>query len=395
MASGYSGKENPSLEQDIDECVLDLVTLIDRKYISKPPGRVVAMDLARKIQYFTSDIMSKLSFDAKFHDLRDDNDNFDYIKELETIFPNIFCICTIPTVVQFLTSIGFMKLFAPSVNSKLGLGKVLSITRAQVSKRFDVEGNPKLNQNDMLGSFIRHGLSQNEAEQESVMQLAAGSDTTATGLRATLLCIITNPCVYTKLLAEIQAAMSSGKVASSTDNVISDEEARELPYLQACIKEGLRWYPPIAGMLAKKTPPGGDVICGYFVPGDVAVGYSAKAVHHSAILFSPDEDIFRPERWILKSEGGDEPSADQLKGMERNNELIFGHGKYQCLGKSVAAIELNKVVFELLRRFQITLVNPTKVWVTSCYGIHLQRNMWVTVRRRGQCQDLSADLVST
>ena len=70
--------------------------------------------------------------------------------------------------------------------------------------------------------------------------------------------------------------------------------------------------------------------------------------------------------------------------MERNNDLVFGHGRYQCLGKSVATIELNKVFVELLRRFQITVTNPSKVWVTRCFGIHLQRDMWVTVKTRAQ-----------
>ena len=67
MVAAYSGKECPSLESDIDQCVQDLVDLIDRKYISDPPSNVVHMDLARKIQYFTSDIMSQLSFNNCFH----------------------------------------------------------------------------------------------------------------------------------------------------------------------------------------------------------------------------------------------------------------------------------------------------------------------------------------
>jgi len=170
MTAGYSGKENLLLEHDIDECVLELVDLVDKKYISTA-DRFIPMDLAQKIQFFTSDIMSKLSFDAKFHDLRDDNDNYGYINEIQTLFPNIFCTCTIPSVIDFLTDIGLLQAFAPSGNSKLGLGKVLAITHEQVSKRFDVEGKVKDDKSDMLGSFIRHGLSQSEAEQESVMQL--------------------------------------------------------------------------------------------------------------------------------------------------------------------------------------------------------------------------------
>ena len=110
------------------------------------------------------------------------------------------------------------------------------------------------------------------------MHRAAGSDTTATGLRATLLGIISSPLVYKKLMTEIDEAVAAGKI-SSDDLIISNAQARDLPYLQACIKEvstfwcqglsalltvvlGLRWYPPIAGMLAKKVSPCGSKVCG-------------------------------------------------------------------------------------------------------------------------------------
>jgi hypothetical protein len=85
-------------------------------------------------------------------------------------------------------------------------------------------------------------------------------------------CIVTSPRVYRKLMAEIDNAAAAGKIPSS-DKVIPNGEALDLPYLQACIKEvcvceavvkvqgdgnrcqsqGLRWYPGIAGMLAKKA----------------------------------------------------------------------------------------------------------------------------------------------
>lgn len=68
------------------------------------------------------------------------------------------------------------------------------------------------------------------------MYRAAGSDTTATGLRATLRGIISSPLVYEKLLTEINEAAAAGKIPSH-DQIISNAQARDLPYLQACIKE--------------------------------------------------------------------------------------------------------------------------------------------------------------
>lgn len=78
MAAGYSGKENLMLEANIDESILDC-DLIDRRYLSTA-GSIKPMDLARKISFMVMDIISQVSFDAKFHDLRDDNDNHQYIE---------------------------------------------------------------------------------------------------------------------------------------------------------------------------------------------------------------------------------------------------------------------------------------------------------------------------
>ena len=88
MAAGYSVKEYLTLERDIDEAILELCDLIDRKYISEA-GEQRPMDLARKIGYCVLDIISKASFDHKFNDLRDDQDNYGYIAEIEKLFPNI------------------------------------------------------------------------------------------------------------------------------------------------------------------------------------------------------------------------------------------------------------------------------------------------------------------
>lgn len=69
--------------------------------------------------------------------------------------------------------------------------------------------------------------------------------------------------MFWRLKAEIDEAVDSGSLSSP----VQDHEARALPYLQACIKEGLRMFPPIAGPLDKEVPPGGDMFNGVFLPG--------------------------------------------------------------------------------------------------------------------------------
>jgi hypothetical protein len=83
------------------------------------------------------------------------------------------------------------------------------------------------------------------------------------------------------VLSELRAEIA----AASVSVPITDGEARKLPYLQAVIKEGLRIWPPVVGLMAKEDPPGGDEINGMFVP----EGLPLSTVH---LVFS---EIGKPE----------------------------------------------------------------------------------------------------
>lgn len=152
-----------------------------------------------------------------------------------------------------------------------------------------------------------------------------------------MLYIITSPHVYSALQTEIDHAIFENKISSS---VVTDNEARKLPYLQAVIKEGLRIFPPGTGLMAKKVPPEGDKINGVFLPAGTKIGANMWALLRRKDVFGVDSDVFRPERWL-------EASPEDLQEMETVSELVWGYGKYMCLGKSVALIELNKIFVEV------------------------------------------------
>lgn len=209
-----------------------------------------------------------------------------------------------------------------------------SVAKRLVGQRFGSKADVRP---DMLGSFIRHGLSQDEAAGEALLQIVAGSDTSAGTIRAVFLGILSNPIAYRELLAEIDDGIAGGKISSP----ITDAEARSLPYLQAVIKEGLRIMPPASGAMFKQVPRGGDIIAGKFLPGGTQIGGSSVAIQRSKLIYGADADLFRPYRWL---------QADPAKVAEMNStvDLCFHYGKYQCLGKAVAMMEFNKFFVEVL-----------------------------------------------
>lgn len=88
----------------------------------------------------------------------------------------------------------------------------------------------------MQGSFIHHGLNQQECEVEGLFMIIAGGESTASAIRSILVHTMTTPRVYCKLKAEIKEALDEGKVSSP----IQMDQALKLPYLQAVVFEGLR-----------------------------------------------------------------------------------------------------------------------------------------------------------
>ncbi|KAK1997896.1 cytochrome P450 [Colletotrichum falcatum] len=367
MAAGYSGREVENLENKIDQNLSRLFRLIERYIDAGKP-----FDFGRKAQFFTLDVISDLAFGKPFGFVETDSDVYEYIKTTEESLPMFIATTVYPWVIRLFASPLFRALL-PSEKDRLGFGKVMAIAKKEAAERF---GPHKKVQRDMLGSFVAHGLTQEEAESEILLQIVAGSDTVATTIRATVLFVTTNPRVHARLLAEISSAASSTR-----HTVIADAEARNLPYLQAVIKEGLRIFPPVAGVMAKEVPAAGDTWKGRFIPGGTRIGWSVWSTFRREDIWGADAREFRPERWLARHQGGTTPEQE-LRVMESTIELVFSYGRYQCLGRPVALVELNKIFFELLRRYELTVCDPLNPWESFNCGIHAQSNYWIRAHRR-------------
>jgi cytochrome P450 len=187
----------------------------------------------------------------------------------------------------------------------------------------------------MLDSFIERGLTKDQALSEVSVVLASNTDNASSAAQAIIFCILSHPPVYEKLQQELQTATQSARITFP----ISETAVRALPYLQACIAEGLRRFPPEMQLRERMVPPEGDTLCGYTVPGGTYVGFNALASQNSK-LYGKIPETFRPERWLVDDE-------EQVKQMHGTLELLFSHGSSKCLGVRLAYMEISKIVFEV------------------------------------------------
>ena len=307
----------------------ELIRLIDHEYVEKQK----ALDFAQLAGFFTLDILTKIAFGNSVGFLTENRDVYDYHKQTAAFYPVMELSSNHPTVLAILNS-PLMRGAAPKPTDKVGFGAIVGDAHKAVAERF---GSDPKHVEDMLGSFIRHGLTQQECEVESLLQILAGADSTATALRTTFLFILSSPSAYRKLQEEIATAVEAGDV---TFPIIKNTETQALPFLQACIQEGLRMFMPLQGLAGKVSPKGGETVNGVYFPEGTEVGIATYAIGHRRDIYGPDADTFRPERWL-------ESSAETLKTYERTNELVFGAGRSSCLGKPIATMELSKAIFEV------------------------------------------------
>ncbi|KAK7715156.1 hypothetical protein SLS64_003853 [Diaporthe eres] len=355
LAPAYNGRDVLALEPGVNGNVEDLKQLLRRR-ISQGGD----VDLVDPIAYFAIDVVATAAFGEPAGFLRQDRDVGDILSGIHSWVPGSTVMCDTPWIRNIIMSEWFFNRFGPKPTDPKGFGRIMRMSQEAVGKRFSEKGDSEAG-HDML--------------IELLTTIVAGSDTTSSATRLTLLYLMTCPRVYYKLKGVIAEAIREGKVS----NPISQAEARKIPYLQAVIHEGLRMRPPAPVLTPKVMPPEGGYMGGKFIPGGTAVTSNRKETLIQLQwqlmrnpIFGDDVHIFRPERFT-------EANDDRRAEMYRTTELIFGSGRWQCAGKSLAFMELNKVFFELLRSFDFQLVNPTNPMDSTSYMLFSEKNLWVHV----------------
>lgn len=123
-AAAYGGKENPSLELDVDSVLVAMIDKIKTKYVSAS-GTIVPLDLARMAQYFTLDSITKIAFGEEFGFLRNELDMHGYFKIIEDVAPIMHVAAEVPILAKIMSSPLVLALAGPKHTDKKGMGKLM------------------------------------------------------------------------------------------------------------------------------------------------------------------------------------------------------------------------------------------------------------------------------
>ncbi|OHF04566.1 cytochrome P450 [Colletotrichum orchidophilum] len=177
--------------------------------------------------------------------------------------------------------------------------------------------------------LLAAGISFSETRVQCEAILFAGGDSTAVMLATTLFHLTQNREARARLLHDIRAAPPTA----------GDNGRPDIPFLRACVKEGLRLGMANPTRLTRVVPPGANLtVDGISVPAGAVVGCAAYVLHHDPAIF-PDPFAFRPERWI-----DDDRSCGLYRSHMEKSLIAFGAGLRACLGKNLAMQQLLKTV---------------------------------------------------
>ncbi|PQE20317.1 Cytochrome P450 protein [Rutstroemia sp. NJR-2017a BBW] len=173
-------------------------------------------------------------------------------------------------------------------------------------------------------------LSVERLASEAQVLMGAGTVTTARSMDHLVFHILRNSHVRDRLEVELKVVM-----ADFPETIPSWQTLEKLPYLQACIKEGLRLSHGLMHRLPRCSP---DVALQYkqwTIPRGIPVGMSAYYMHTDPEVYHEPFE-FRPERWL----------GDVHPNMHRNY-VPFTKGSRNCLGINLAYAEMSMVMAAL------------------------------------------------
>ena len=146
--------------------------------------------------------------------------------------------------------------------------------------------------------------------------------------------LMRSPEKYQKLCKEIREAFPTIEEMTFT-------KLQNLPYMNACLEEGMRIFPSIPTGLVRQVPADGDSVAGEWLPGGTTVSVHAWSATHSPLNWT-DPESFIPERWLEDSTQFDKDRKDASQP--------FSLGPRGCIGRHLSYLEL-RLILGNLRKF--------------------------------------------
>jgi sterol 14-demethylase len=198
-----------------------------------------------------------------------------------------------------------------------------------------------------------------------ISMMFAGHHTTSGTAAWTLIEMLRNPGVMGEVTTEMDGLFADGEE-------VSYQALREMPNLEASIKEALRLHPPLIILL--RVAKEDVVVQGVRIAEGKMVAASPAVSNRIGESF-PDAEEFHPERYL-------DPRHEDAESPW--NWIPFGAGRHRCVGAAFAMMQLKAIFSVLLQDWEFELAQPPETYQNdhSKMVVQLQQPCVVRYRRR-------------
>ncbi|MFI6429291.1 cytochrome P450 [Rhodococcus oryzae] len=199
-----------------------------------------------------------------------------------------------------------------------------------------------------------------------ISMMFAGHHTTSGTAAWTLIELLRHPDAMKQVVGELDELYSDGAD-------ISFHALRQIPVLEAVVKETLRLHPPLIILLRLARD---DFEVGGFRIEKGNLVAATPAISNRIPEDFPRPDDFDPGRYI-------DPNQEDI--VNRWTWIPFGAGRHRCVGAAFAQMQLKAIFSILLRDFEFEMAQPSESYRNdhSKMVVQLEQPCRVRYRRRG------------
>ncbi|KAH9937830.1 CyP450 monooxygenase [Epithele typhae] len=186
----------------------------------------------------------------------------------------------------------------------------------------------------VAGVMVRSAQDENgriSPDDEVLAQNVASTVYTLTTIRMFFLAMATYPAVQKRAQEELDAVMGPDRLPTLADRAA-------LPYVDAVLKECLRWH-PILPLALPRTSAEDDEYRGYHIPAGTTV------LAHSWCYY-PDPERFSPERYFTAD-------GKPNKNVMDPRTFAFGYGRRICPGRNLGEAAVFVTIASVLHAFNV------------------------------------------
>lgn len=302
--------------------------LVDRWRDQLRANRVCEIEMTQAMSDLTLEVIAKTLFDAELSE------------QTAAIVQAVACLSDI--MVREMSSMVILPDWLP-LPEKRRKRRAISVID-ETARRFIREHRASgIDRGDLLSMLLLavdeegdgSGMTDEQARDEAVTLLTAGSDTTAAGLTWLFYNLARFPDLTDRVCRELQAVVG--------DRAPTAADLPRLQFLDRALKETLRLFPPAIGVFTRQALT--DVEIGGYVLTRGSLVHIFSLVTQRDPRWFADPERFDPERFAPERAAQIPPFA----------YFPFGGGPRSCIGNSFAVMEMILVAATMLQQLRPAL----------------------------------------